>query len=469
VDAQVSLANCYYEGKGVGKDVAEAVRHYRKTAEAGWARGQDSLGDCYFDGSGVEQDYPQAIGWYRKAAEQGLANAQFSLGWCYDRGKGVRKNRGEAAKWYRKAAEQDHDEAQFALGYCYENGDGVEADLAQAEHWYRKAADQGHKRAKNALNRLREDAKSEEVLAPVPEHTQRYWVIAPYSAEDPETYDRVWEFDLANNLISIGWSALGDIASLDEQKLRAAIDAAYPDPETTAQGRASYFGMLWNFYHEIKPGDIVIARCGRKRIAGVGTVIRKAYHDRGRNVPTLETENPYRHHIDVRWHDAPRNKTFDAMTFGLMTVYQIPPEKYQTLVGPRDITPEFDDKNSSSSIMPTASIDLLTKDQFKHALLAIRPIADHHMALLKAHYRAPGHTMTASQLAEALDYANYNAVNLHYGKLADLICDAIGVSPEGARLNILVTVYKPNDQPQEHWRLVLRPQVVEALRELNWF
>ena len=34
----------------------------------------------------------------------------------------------------------------------------------------------------------------------------RYWIIAPYHADRPEWWERVWEFDLANNLISIGWS-----------------------------------------------------------------------------------------------------------------------------------------------------------------------------------------------------------------------------------------------------------------------
>src|SRR5262249_46387673 len=129
-------------------------------------------------------------------------------------------------------------------------------------------------------------------------------------------------------------SALGDISSLDEQRLRAAIEATWPDPDTTAQARASCFGMLWRFYHEIEPGDIVIARRGVKMIAAVGTVTQKAYFDKDKNRPTLEAKNPYMHHIDVRWHDSPRDKIFDAIIFGLQTVSQISAEKFRTLVGP---------------------------------------------------------------------------------------------------------------------------------------
>ena len=31
----------------------------------------------------------------------------------------------------------------------------------------------------------------------------RYWLIAPVRAQPPELFDKVWQFDLANNVISI--------------------------------------------------------------------------------------------------------------------------------------------------------------------------------------------------------------------------------------------------------------------------
>ena len=118
--------------------------------------------------------------------------------------------------------------------------------------------------------------------------------------------------------------------------------------------------------------------------------------------------------------------------------------------------------------MNVCPIDALSKDDYKEALLALHPMPEHHLALLGEHYRAANRTITASQLAEKVGYANYNAVNLHYGKLADQICDQVGQRPQ-QRLHILVTFYRPDDDPHEHWHLVLRPQVVEALDELAWF
>ena len=47
----------------------------------------------------------------------------------------------------------------------------------------------------------------------------RYWIIAPVEANPPDLFDKVWQFDLANNLISIGWSQLGDVSKLSRDEL----------------------------------------------------------------------------------------------------------------------------------------------------------------------------------------------------------------------------------------------------------
>ncbi|WP_368500133.1 tetratricopeptide repeat protein, partial [Phascolarctobacterium succinatutens] len=47
----------------------------------------------------------EAVKWYRKGAEAGNANAMANLGWMYDWGKGVDQNAEETKKWYKKAAD----------------------------------------------------------------------------------------------------------------------------------------------------------------------------------------------------------------------------------------------------------------------------------------------------------------------------------------------------------------------------
>lgn len=110
----------------------------------------------------------------------------------------------------------------------------------------------------------------------------------------------------------------------------------------------------------------------------------------------------------------------------------------------------------------------LTKEDYKRIILAVRPIADHHMRLLEAHYRAPDHTVTMTELAAVMKYQNYNAVNLHYGNLAAQMCEVVRHKTD-LHLRILVTFYKPELDRAEHWRLTLREPVVAALAGLKWF
>jgi len=88
----------------------------------------------------------------------------------------------------------------------------------------------------------------------------RYWVIAPFESKNSEIFEKVWQFDLANGVISIGWSELGDVSKMSYETLADTVALTYPDkPPAT---KALFANMLWALYHEISPSDIVIARKG---------------------------------------------------------------------------------------------------------------------------------------------------------------------------------------------------------------
>jgi TPR repeat protein len=86
-----------------------------KAAEQGFAEAQCNLGHYYEKGKGVAKNIVEAVKWYTKAAEQGCAEAQYSLACCYSKGQGVKKDDVEAKKWYAKAAEQGNKKAQALL------------------------------------------------------------------------------------------------------------------------------------------------------------------------------------------------------------------------------------------------------------------------------------------------------------------------------------------------------------------
>lgn len=115
----------------------------------------------------------------------------------------------------------------------------------------------------------------------------------------------------------------------------------------------------------------------------------------------------------------------------------------------------------------------------KKAFARIRP-SDGQLAMLAAHLNAPGHVLTASELASAAGKNGYEYANLQYGRLARDLAEemeftpsesysasgqpiwtytlATGVSDDGP--------VEPSDEYVE-WRWKLRPQLVDALTDLG--
>jgi predicted Mrr-cat superfamily restriction endonuclease len=116
----------------------------------------------------------------------------------------------------------------------------------------------------------------------------RHWIIAPVESDPADVFNRVWDFDRANGMITIGWGELGDVSKMSRQELLEAVTNS--DPKKPPQTRALIANMLWAFHHEIGVGDFIIARRGRKVLAGVGEVSKPASYSPGIN-PYIDHPN----------------------------------------------------------------------------------------------------------------------------------------------------------------------------------
>jgi len=128
----------------------------------------------------------------------------------------------------------------------------------------------------------------------------------------------------------IGWRALGDVSALTEDRILHLIHRTYP--EYTVAGAKASCRMLYKFYHSVEPGDIVIARRGRKEVAAIGRVKRAAYFDPNKNVGAHDPDSAYPNHLDVQWADAPRDTQFATQVFGMQTIHEISEHKFRTLM-----------------------------------------------------------------------------------------------------------------------------------------
>ena len=154
VEEHFEKGDRHYYGQGVRKNLALALRSYRKAADLGHAAAQNRLGWMYEKGEGVEADYSEAVKWYQRAAEQGHVNAMNDLGYMYRQGWGVTQSYSEALRWFRKAAEKYDSYAEYNMGQMYENGWGVEKDLEEGIRWFRRSAARGHEWAAKRLEDL---------------------------------------------------------------------------------------------------------------------------------------------------------------------------------------------------------------------------------------------------------------------------------------------------------------------------
>jgi hypothetical protein len=75
----IHLADLYRDGRGVARDMTQAVTLYRKAAELGDAGAQGTLGILYSVGMGIQQDYIEAYFWLDLAASVPGANQARSI------------------------------------------------------------------------------------------------------------------------------------------------------------------------------------------------------------------------------------------------------------------------------------------------------------------------------------------------------------------------------------------------------
>ena len=123
--AAYNLGRSYHTGShGVKKNATKAFEYYQVGAEANYAKAQANLGYCYETGFGTERNLNDAIKWYRASAEQGNRFGQLNYASKLLEDALKLKNEGkilEARDWYVKAHYQDETliEAAYGIGITY--------------------------------------------------------------------------------------------------------------------------------------------------------------------------------------------------------------------------------------------------------------------------------------------------------------------------------------------------------------
>ncbi len=138
-DIQYKLGNSYYEKE----DFSSAFNWYEKAANGGYAPAQYIIAEMYYNGNGVNKNLKSAFEWFDKAYENGYTDSAFYLGVCYTYGYGTDIDKDKAIEYYEDyvkntSAVKLYDiYAEIALGFIKED------NYSDAVEWLDMAADEG--------------------------------------------------------------------------------------------------------------------------------------------------------------------------------------------------------------------------------------------------------------------------------------------------------------------------------------
>jgi TPR repeat protein len=159
--AYLMLADCYYAGWGVKKDLHKTLQLLKRAADNGSLEGVAKLAYCYEYGDGVKPNPEKAFKLFEFAAERGHPLAQVKVGDYYSSGTFVKQDIQKAISWYKKAAVQESPQALFQLGVFAADGIGEAKNRAKATELFLKSAIMGYPRAQyNLACYLLEDKRS---------------------------------------------------------------------------------------------------------------------------------------------------------------------------------------------------------------------------------------------------------------------------------------------------------------------
>ena len=119
----------------------------------------------------------------------------------------------------------------------------------------------------------------------LPDENKRSWMYAP--GEKASKWQRCKEQDI----ICIGWDALGDLSLIDSlDECREELKRAYKKPDSSFMNDGL---AVWEFSHVMQVGDIVYAKQGQSSIIGRGVVKSDYFYD--------SSQETYRHTRKIEW------------------------------------------------------------------------------------------------------------------------------------------------------------------------
>jgi TPR repeat protein len=139
-EAEFILGNAYRDGKGVERDINEAIYYYKKASTKNHKGSQNALGFIYGNGlGGIELDVEKSMSYHTKAAVNDHVESQHHLLNYYSNKENDVEYPEKYIHWLSILAEKNHSDLQSKLGLLYTNGLITKPDFSKAAYWLERA------------------------------------------------------------------------------------------------------------------------------------------------------------------------------------------------------------------------------------------------------------------------------------------------------------------------------------------
>lgn len=149
-EAQQYIADLYYGGQGVPRDVKTAVVWFERAAAGGNLTVKKNLGAIYMSDPEV-LDLAKAESWYRQTAEAGDVESMTALAAIV---LASHNDTSKAQAWLLKAAEAGHEDAMISVGRGYFDGQVFPQNYERAHYWFDRLAQKNVAYGHNGLGTI---------------------------------------------------------------------------------------------------------------------------------------------------------------------------------------------------------------------------------------------------------------------------------------------------------------------------
>ena len=143
---------------------------------------------------------------------------------------------------------------------------------------------------------------AEEEKKKAAESKKNYWIYAPGEQA------AFWDIYYQEGVMGLGWDKIGNLKQIKNiGELESQLKWRY----NTDKSQDKNADMLYSFAYEMKPGDVIFVKKGRKLIVGRGIVTSDYYYDK---------EREYQPHLrKVQWTDKGEWETVDNLPIKTLT------------------------------------------------------------------------------------------------------------------------------------------------------